>query len=291
MNVSIVTGSNSGIGYATALHLARNGFKVYATMRTPDKGTAIREAAALEQLPLEIMQLDCTDNASMESAIAAVLDAEEHIDVLVNNAGIGGGAPLEFVQEKELRAIMETNFFGAYKLMQLVIPGMRTRGSGAIVNITSVAGFFGNPSQSAYNASKFALEGASHALAGEVGQHGIRVACVEPGVVATPIFDKAPDASAFMQPPFPYHNNVRRLMALFESGLKNPATPQDVADAVYEAITSDDPKQQYRVGEDARALWEAQRTVPIEEFTRMNGLEDDQAYFDTLRTFGLDVQT
>ena len=275
MDVALVTGTNTGIGFATALHLARNEHKVYASMRDLAKGEALREAAAAEQLPLETIELDAMSDASMQAAVARILEAEGRIDVLVNNAGIGGGAPLEFMEPQALRDVMETNFFGPYRLMQLVIPNMRERRHGAIVNVTSLAGLIGFPIQSAYAASKFALEGTSQALAGEVRQHGIRVACVEPGVVETPIFDKQPDASPFLVPEFPYANNIRRLMGFFEAGRRHPAQPQDVADAILEAVTSATPKLRYPVGEDAHAMWGAVQNMPLEELVEISGAADD----------------
>ena len=116
MKVALVTGSNSGIGYAIALDLARRGYKVFAAMRTVSKGTELRDAAGAEKLPLETIALDCNSNESMERAVAAVLEEEGRIDVLVNNAGIGGGRLVEFMSQEDLRSVMETNFFGAYRL-------------------------------------------------------------------------------------------------------------------------------------------------------------------------------
>ena len=229
----IITGSNSGIGYGCALDLARKGYKVFAGMRTLEKGAQLKAEADKEDLNLQLLQLDVNSNESMSEAVSFVLETDGHIDVLVNNAGIGGGAPLEYVAEADLRGIMETNFFGAYKLMQLVVPGMRQRQSGAIVNITSVAGVFPNPTQSSYNASKFALEAASHALAGEVAQFNIRVICIQPGVVLTSIFEKQPEIDdSLLAPPFPYHRQLRRMQKIFENGLQNPAYPKDVADVL-----------------------------------------------------------
>ena len=110
MKNAIVTGSNSGIGYATALDLSRKGYKVWAGMRSIEKGAKLKAEADKENLSLELLQLDVNDTASMTSAVKQVLDADGQIDVLVNNAGIGGAAPLEFVSESDLRGVMETNF-------------------------------------------------------------------------------------------------------------------------------------------------------------------------------------
>jgi NAD(P)-dependent dehydrogenase (short-subunit alcohol dehydrogenase family) len=291
MKNAIVTGSNSGIGYATALDLSRKGYKVWAGMRSIEKGAKLKAEADKENLSLELLQLDVNDAASMTSAVKQVLDADGQIDVLVNNAGIASGAPLEFVNESDLRGVMETNFFGAFKLMQLVVPSMRERSTGAIINITSIFGFFANPGQSVYCASKFALEGASHSLAGEVAPFNVRVICVEPGLVLTSIFEKQPKIDpALMAPPFPYHAVVRRTQKLIESGLKNPAYPQDVADVIDEAITSDSPKAQYRVGIDAAALWDFVGNEPREEFVRIAALTEDADYVAEFSRKGLHLE-
>lgn len=286
----IITGSNSGIGYGCALDLARKGYKVFAGMRSLEKGAPLKLEAEKENLTLELLQLDVNSNQSMSDAVKHVLETDGHVDVLVNNAGISGGAPLEYVAEEDLRGIMETNFFGAFKMMQLVVPGMRERESGAIVNITSIAGVFANPVQSAYCASKFALEAASHALAGEVAQFNLRVVCVQPGVVLTPIFEKSPAVDeALLSPPFPYHRQLRRIGKMFEDGLKNPAYPQDVADAVYHAITADDFKQEYLVGKDAEALGGMIANESNQSATKISALETDEAYFAELGKRGYPI--
>ena len=127
MGIALVTGTSTGIGFTTALHLARNGYKTYATMRNLDKAGPLRAAAAAENLPLEVIALDGDDDASMTSGVARILADEGQIDVLVNNAGIAGAMPVEFIDQSALRAVMETNFFGATRMMQLVVPGMRQR--------------------------------------------------------------------------------------------------------------------------------------------------------------------
>ena len=269
------------------MDLARKGYKVHAGVRTSAKGEALKAAADEENLELNLLQLDVNDSDSMKAAVESVLGAEEKIDVLVNNAGIAGTAPAELVDDEMLRGIMETNFFGAYKMMQLVIPTMREQMSGAIINISSISGIFPNPMQSVYNASKFALEGASHAIAGELAPFNVRVVCVEPGIILTPIFEKEPEPDpSLLQPPFPYHRNVRRISRVFENGLQNPAYPQDVADVVYEAITSENYRQRYLVGKDAEALAAILENESLESLIETNGLEEDAEYFARLSAWG-----
>ena len=136
MDNAVVTGTSSGIGYAVSLHLARKGYRVFAGMRNLSKAAPLEEAAAAESLPVEVVELDVTSEASTRAAFAAVENAGP-VDVLVNNAGIGGAAPLELTPEEEHRQMFETNYFGAIRCIQAVIPSMRERGRGAIANITS----------------------------------------------------------------------------------------------------------------------------------------------------------
>ena len=285
MKVALITGTNSGIGYASALHLARNGYQVVATMRTLSKGDELRDAAGAESLPLETIELDCKSEESMQAAVAATIGKHGQIDVLVNNAGIAGtGGPTEWIQQDELRAVMETNFFGAYRMMQLVLPGMRERGDGVIINVSSISGFFGNPLQGHYSASKFALEGASRALASEVIQFGIRVICVQPGLILTSIADdRDPVPEVLMQPPFPYHKTVRRMVKTMGEMTASGAPPQRVADVILAAVTTDAPKQSYRVGKDAETLWNKLQSSPPEEYTASHMLEDDDAFMKFTR--------
>ena len=197
MTTALITGTSSGIGLATTLCLARAGQRVYATMRNLDKSTALREAAAAEALPIEILRLDVTDRDSIEATVATVLEREGALDVLVNNAGVGGATPLEEVPEAEHRAMFEANYWGPILLIAAVLPGMRERRSGTIVNVTSVTGRFAIPGQIPYAASKHALEAASEALAHEVREHGIRVAIIEPGVFATQIWENSAPATRY----------------------------------------------------------------------------------------------
>src|SRR4029079_12609328 len=151
MEIAIVTGTSTGIGYAAALHLARNGYRVFAGMRNLSKADPIRKAAGEEKLPLEVIELDVTSGPSVEQAFAAV-GAAGPVDVLVNNAGIGGATPLELTPEEEHRRMMETNYFGAIRCIQAVLPSMRERRCGTIVNVSSIAGLVAIPNQAAYSA-------------------------------------------------------------------------------------------------------------------------------------------
>lgn len=261
-SVTLVTGTSSGIGKATALHLARQGHWVFASMRTPATGAApLAEAARREGLKLVVIELDVTDAGSSERAVRDLLRQAGRLDVLINNAGIGGGGPLEEVPEDLLRQIFETNFFGPMRLMRLVVPVMRQARSGAIVNVTSIMGRLARPGASAYAGSKFALEAASEALAQEVRRFGIRVAIIEPGVVQTPLHEKGggkPDPNS------PYHEFALRGSRLFGALLKDPSSPELVAATIQHALETDQPKLRYLVGQDAQK-WAAGRQAMTDE--------------------------
>ncbi len=258
MSVALITGTSTGIGRSTAIEMAKNGYHVFASMRNPK--AADPEMVSSGQV--EVIPLDVNDNASMESAVAGVLDSAGRIDILVNNAGIGIGSSIEETSEKDLRDTMETNFFGAWRMMQLVLPGMRAQGGGHIVNVTSVAGRFVMAFQGPYASSKHALEAASEALAQEAFRYNVRVSIIEPGAIRTPIFDKAtagerPTKSHYVQ-------SFNRLMAIFEKRLQDPSPPELVATTIRDAIETDQPKLRYLVGEDAE-LWVAGRAKMSDE--------------------------
>src|SRR5437899_1352247 len=175
MAIALVTGTSTGIGQATAVTLARGGHTVYATMRNPERGAGeIQEIAAQESLPLTVLPLDVNDDASVKAGVAQVLVQSGRVDVLVNNAGIGMHGSVEELPVADFKRAMETNFFGALRCIQAVVPGMRERRHGVIVNVSSVAGRFSSAPQAPYAASKWALEAASESLAQEVKPFGIR---------------------------------------------------------------------------------------------------------------------
>src|SRR5262245_59978880 len=193
MSTTLITGSSTGIGYATALELGRAGHRVVATMRRPDAAPRLGEIAAREKLPISVLSLDVDSDASVSEAFREAERQCGPIDALVNNAGIGQSYAVEDGPLEHFRQTMETNFFGALRCIKTVLPGMRERGRGCIVNVTSIAGRVATTPQAAYTASKFALEALSEVLAQEVTPFGVRVAVVEPGVIATPIFNKLND--------------------------------------------------------------------------------------------------
>ena len=288
MEIAVVTGTSTGIGLATSLHLARNGYRVFAGMRNLAKADALRDAAAAEDLSVEVIEIDLTSELSTKSAFEAVRSAGP-VDVLVNNAGIGGASPLELTPEAEHRQIFETNYFGAVRCIQQVLPFMRERGRGAIANITSVEGVFATPNQIAYSASKFALEGLGEALAHEVCRFGVRVFNIEPGVIMTNIFENSAEATRYDKAS-PYQPLMRRNGKVFAAGFKQGTPPEEVAAAILQAITADDYKLRWPVGQDAVGMTQGRPRVSDEEFIAMGqDLSDEDYNGKFLKYFGVQL--
>jgi NAD(P)-dependent dehydrogenase (short-subunit alcohol dehydrogenase family) len=269
-SVALVTGSSSGIGFETALHLARNGFKTYASMRNLEKSKNITQVAKEEKLPIEVVQLDVNDDISVKQAIDKLVQAEDQtIDVLVNNAGYGLLGALEDLTIEEIKAQFETNFFGVIRVTQQVLPIMRKQKSGTIVNISSVGGRMGIPSLSAYHSTKFALEGLSESISYELEPFGIRVVVIEPGFIRTNIMNSSMIAKKAQDPKSPYFSLTQQLERSFKSAMENTSAsspPEEVAKVVLQAITSDGPKLRYTVGNDASSMIRAKTTMSDTEF-------------------------
>jgi NAD(P)-dependent dehydrogenase (short-subunit alcohol dehydrogenase family) len=277
MSVSLVTGTSTGIGFATALHFARHGYQVVATMRNLAKAGPLEEAARAERLPLTVRELDVTRQDSIDRAVAETRERDGAIDVHVNNAGIGGATPLELTPEAEHRAMFEANYWGPIRLIQALLPAMRERRAGCIVNVTSIAGRVATPNQIAYSASKHALAAASEALAHEVAAFGIRVAIIEPGVIQTAIFENSASATRYDKAS-PYRQIMRRNGKLFAAGFRNPGKAETVAAAILDAVTTDRPRLRYLVGGDAEGLAAGRARISDEEWVAMGGELSDEEY-------------
>ena len=266
--VAVVTGTSSGIGYATALQLARSGYFTFATMRNPEKGGDLIRAAKNEELPILVEQLDVTDLDSIKDFMSRRLAIKSggRIDVLVNNAGYALMGSLEDLSMNEIQDQLETNLLGAIRVTQQVLPVMRAQESGIIVNISSGVGRIGFQGLSAYVATKFALEGLSESLAYEVGPFGIKVVLIEPGVVKTKAFDNMVIGQAALRKDSPYAGMLDNLNLAFKSWLDKASTPDQVAATILQAISSQEPKLRYAVGQDVVALLEKRRTLTDEQF-------------------------
>ncbi|XP_020611788.1 retinol dehydrogenase 8-like [Orbicella faveolata] len=195
--IVLISGCSTGMGLATAVFLAKDvdkRFKVYATMRNlAKKGQLEEEGKDCLGDTLIIKQMDVCSDESVEKAVKEVLDAEGRIDVLFNNAGISLLTPMECVPMKIAKEVFDVNYFGAFRLIQAVLPGMKARQSGLIINNSSHFGIVGIPFVEVYCSSKFALEGLTESMAPILRQFNIRCCLLEPGPVQTPIFEKASD--------------------------------------------------------------------------------------------------
>lgn len=267
--VAVVTGSSSGIGLETAIHLAKNGFKTYATMRNTSKSDTIKQRSQSENLPIEILQLDVTDEASVKNAIKTITEKEGRIDVLVNNAGYALLGAVEDLSTEEIKDQFDTNVYGPYRTVREVLPTMRKQKDGRIITISSIAGFMGMPIGSAYVASKFAVEGFTESLRHEVSQFGIHACVVEPGAIKTHIMEGSPIAKKATENSA-YAEITQAIGQAMGDMLKNQASPPSVvAEAVLEAATSENPETRYVAGEDAKTIQQARKSMPDKEFEGM----------------------
>ncbi len=288
METAVVTGTSTGIGFATAVHLARNGYRVYAGLRNLAKAAPLEAAAKEHELPLEVIRLDVTDADNVAEAFEQIR-GHGPVDVLVNNAGIGGATPLELTPMDEHRAMFETNYFGAVRCIQEVVPDMRERGRGAIVNITSVEGRLAVPNQIPYSASKWALECVGEALAHELCRFGVRVVNVEPGVIMTNIFENSAETTRYDKTS-PYKQIMRRNGKMFAAGFRIQTQPDEVAETILEAITSEDYRLRWPVGVDAHGMIEGRARISDEDWVAMGGDLTDEEYNGRYREwFGIEL--
>src|SRR5919107_1629667 len=264
--VAVVIGTSSGIGFETALTLARNGFQTYATMRDPEKGENIKSIATKENLPIHMDQLDVTANKSVTNAIQAIVSKANRTDVLVNNAGYALTGAFEETSMDEIKKQFETNFFGLMRTTQAVLPIMRKQKSGAIVNISSGAGRFGYPGGSAYVSTKFAVEGLSESMAYELEPFGIKVILIEPGVIKTNIANGMVIAEKSQNPNLPYFQIMQKMSTSFEHMLENASSPDVVAKVVLKAVTSENPSLRYLAGKDVEMWIKAKRNMSDDQF-------------------------
>jgi NAD(P)-dependent dehydrogenase (short-subunit alcohol dehydrogenase family) len=273
----LITGCSSGIGRAAALRLHDAGFTVYATARRTD---ALADVASRG---LRTVALDVTDEQSMTQAVAAVEADAGPVGVLINNAGYGLYGPVEQVPMAEIRRQFETNFFGLVRLTQLVLPGMRQRGQGRILNVSSMGGRITLPGGAFYHASKYAVEALSDALRMEVAQFGIDVVLIEPGPVKTPWNDVAAASLATADggpaaadgPPAaggdPYREYKAAVGASFgrtQAGLvgRFGSTPDDIAKVITQAVTTRRPRARYLINPVAKSLVAMNRVLPARAY-------------------------
>jgi len=262
--VALVTGSSSGIGFETALALARENYFTYASMRNTGKAGKIQEIAKKENLNLKVIELDVDKEDSIKSAVKKIQEQKGRIDVLVNNAGYGLFGCIEDITMDELKAQFQTNFFGIVSLIQEIAPIMRKQGSGIIVNISSVAGRIGFPGTPAYISSKFALEGLSECMRYELSPFGIKTIIIEPGVIQTNFFSSMKVADG--KPGSPYKEITEKVMNGVKMMAEMGTPPVEVAKTIMKAIKTAEPLPRYVVGSDASMFLEAKKMKTDIEF-------------------------
>jgi NAD(P)-dependent dehydrogenase (short-subunit alcohol dehydrogenase family) len=263
MQTVLITGASSGFGRVTAELLAQLGYKVFGTSRRP--GQSVPGA--------EMLVMDVQDKASVRQGVETILQQTGQIDVLVNNAGILVVGTGEETTIEQTRLLLETNFLGAIRVMQAVLPSMRKRRSGRIINVASLGGRLGTPGEAAYSASKFALVGYSEALRHEVAPLGIQVSLVEPGFFQT---NMEQSASGPENPIADYAPIRAALESAIKHNFEKGGDAREVATVISQIIKAPNPKLHYPIGKDTVAL-QVKRFLP-------------EALFEVglKRSFGLD---
>ena len=277
----LITGTSKGIGYDAALHFARAGHDVIATMRNPN-GSDLGEAAAREKLPLDIHAMDVDNDASVQSVFEEVGD----VDVLVNNAGILSFNTIEDESLETIAAVMNTNFLGVVRCCKAVIPGMRKRGSGCIINMSSVAGKIAVSPQAAYASSKHALEAFTECLAQEMRAHGVQVYLVQPGIIATPMTtSELPQAKADSIYP-----QGRRMNALFKFAGQAEAPAAMVSEKVRQLMEHGSDRFRHPIGPDSLIFLGYRTNTGDERFISTWGTGDNDEFLeDVARDLMMDL--
>jgi len=260
--VALVTGASSGIGEQTALELLRRGFTVYGAARRADRMSAIIDAGG------HAIPMDVTDDASMRAGVDRILAEQGRIDVLVNNAGYGSYGALEDVPIDEARRQFEVNVFGLARVTQLVLPTMRVRRSGTIVNISSIGGRIYEPLGGWYHATKFAVEGLSDSLRVELEPHGIRVVVIQPGAIRTEWNGISRRSAIERSGATTYAAQARALVRVLEAGDRSSAAtePHVVAATIAKAATARRPRTRYATPFNAKFIVGLRRVLPDRVF-------------------------
>ncbi|MCI0438336.1 MAG: SDR family oxidoreductase [Chloroflexi bacterium] len=258
----LITGASSGIGKATALYLAGKGCRVVGTSRSMDRLKALQQEASHRGLPIVPLELDINSDEGVESVMPRLIEEMGPIDALVNNAGYSVWGPVESLSIAEIKALYETNFFAAIRMIKAALPGMEQKGRGTIINVSSVLGRLGTPFNGAYVSSKFALEGLSESLRTELWPLGVRVVVVEPGNFKTDFQRNMLRAERAEDRSLPYYPYIERYNARHDRYQAFAADPIKVAKVIYKIIRSRHPAFRYPVGPEARAGMLGARLLP-----------------------------
>ncbi len=270
--IAVVTGSSSGIGLVTCVELARNGYRVVATMRDLGRGARLEEAAQKAGVRdrMDLRRLDITETDTLAGAVEEIIRDHGRIDVLVNNAGFSSAGFAEDIQLHELRHQMETNFFGNVAMTKAVLPIMRRQRSGHIIQMSSIVGRLSAPMLSSYCASKFALEGWSEALRVEVHSLGIRVVLIEPGDYDSDIWTRnVVVGKQAMDPSSPNRERSQRFVEFIKSRAPKRRDPREVAQLIVRLANDPNPKLRYVIGPDAKLHLRFRALMPWRRYERI----------------------
>ncbi|HUJ39681.1 MAG TPA: SDR family oxidoreductase [Candidatus Acidoferrales bacterium] len=262
----LITGATDGLGRAMAVFLAANGYRVFAAGRSAEKRASLDQLAAERKLLIETLDMDVADDASVSRAVARVLERAGRVDVLINNAGIAYVAVLEEIRLDDLRRQFETNVFGLLRVTQAVLPAMRERRAGRILNVSSIAGKIALPLMGPYASSKHAVEGLSDSLRLELAPFGVRVILIEPGFIPTNMSSTSLDLSsayASRAEKSPYASIYRSFRDMWkQTTTAARTTPEDCARVVLRALLDTPPRARYTVTPRARVGVVLKRFLP-----------------------------
>lgn len=249
MQSIVITGASSGIGKASAQYFAEQGWKVAATMRSPEKETDLTQ---IENISL--YQLDVSDQSSIDKASNAILNDFDTVDVLLNNAGYGLAGPFELVSREQIQRQFNTNVFGLMEVTRAFLPKLREQGSGVILNVSSIGGLVTFPMLSLYHSSKWAVEGYSESLNYELTPFGIQVKIIEPGGVSTDFSGRSLD-TALGSEDNPYSETIAKFMQNREAMALGGSTAEQIAEQIYTAATDGKSQLRYLMGDDAHRTY------------------------------------
>lgn len=283
MPVILITGSSTGIGYTTAETLARNGHTVYASMRNPQRTPQLQQLADANNLPIKIIKLDVLSDSSVQNAITQVLSKEKNIDILINNAGIHSWGAVEELPIEAFKTEMDTNYFGTLRCIKAVLPSMRERKAGCIINISSIAGKVFSNFHGAYCPTKAAMEALSETLAQELKPFNIQVAVVEPAFIETPIFNKINPI-----PSNTHYPNTRRFTSMFAAALEYHGSPYAVAEVVNDIIAGKRTGFRHTMGPYAEGFINFRTSLTDEDWINSVAV-DDETWIAGMEQMGLQV--
>ena len=284
--VVVVTGANSGIGRAAAVHLAAAGHTVYGTMRDLGKGDKLLAKASEAGETVHTVALDVSDDDSVSNGMAQILADAGHVDVLVNNAGVGMNSVVEEVDIEEAKSVFDVNYFGIIRCTQAVLPSMRERRSGTIVNISSIAGRIAALAQAIYASSKWAVECLSENLAQELAPWDIKVRMIEPGVTRTALLAKHAD----LHEDSDYADAYRRMFAFYMAGIEAGVAADEVAAVIAQAIDDPSDRLRYVCAYGGEELGDGRSGVSDADWVALGAAASDEEYFQRFeRAFGLDI--